>query len=379
MRTRLNVQDVEDAAVGGAVLGTGGGGDPYIGKLMAQRAIEEYGSPEMIPLKDIPDNKYIMIAAGIGAPTVLVEKILRGDEAVTVFKALQNYLGKKAFAVMSAEVGGVNGTIPIAVAARLKIPVVDADCMGRAFPEVQLVIPHLYGVPATPLIIADEKGNSAVLSTINNEWTENIARAISSKMGGMALMALYTMDGKTAKKATLPDMLSFTIKIGRTLRDARARKLDILAELLKVTKGVCLFRGKIIDLDRRTDKGHVRGEVIIQGSDDFGGQTLNMQFQNENLVARSGEKILATVPDLITVLDQDTSFPITTENLKYGLRVTVIGIPCHKKWRTPAGIQLAGPHHFGYDVPYQPIAVNGGARGGTRGGAKGAARRVHAS
>ena len=363
MRSRISVQDVEDCAVGGAILGTGGGGDPYVGKLMAQRAIEEYGEPEMIPLKEVPDNKIVMIAAGIGAPTVLVEKILRGDEAVTVFKALQSYLGKKAFAVMSAKVGGVNGTIPIAVAARLKIPVVDADCMGRAFPEVQLVIPNLYGVSATPLIIADEKGNSVILSTINNEWTESISRAIASKMGGMALMALYTMDGKMAKRATLPDMLSFTMKIGRTLRHARQQKMDILKELLKVTHGIRLFKGKIVDLDRRTDKGHVRGEVIIQGSDDFGGQTLNMQFQNENLVARSGDRILATVPDLITVVDQDTCFPITTEGLKYGLRVTVIGMPCHKKWRTPAGIALAGPHHFGYDVPYQPIAAgNGGTR-----------------
>jgi len=362
MRTRVSVQDVEDAAVGGAVLGTGGGGDPYIGKLMAQRAIDEFGEPEMIPLKEVPDNKIIMIATGIGAPTVLVEKILRGDEAVTVFKALQGYLGKKAFAVMSAEVGGVNGTIPIAVAARLKIPVVDADCMGRAFPEVQLVIPHRSGVSATPLIIADEKGNSVVLSTISNEWTENISRAIASKMGGIALMALYTMDGKTAKRATLPDMLSFTIKIGQTLRFARQKKLDILAELLKVTHGIRLFKGKIVDLDRRTERGHVHGDVTIQGSDDFSGQTLNLKFQNENLVARSGDKILATVPDLITVVDQDTCFPITTEGLKYGLRVTVIGIPCHKKWRTPAGIALAGPHHFGYDLPYEPIAANGRAR-----------------
>jgi uncharacterized protein len=157
-------------------------------------------------------------------------------------------------------------------------------------------------------------------------------------------------------------MLSFTMKIGRTLRDARHRKLDILTELLKVTKGVKLFKGKIVDLDRRTDKGHVRGDVIIQGSDDFSGKSLNMQFQNENLIARMGDKIVATVPDLITVVDQDTCFPITTEGLKYGLRVTVIGMPCHKKWRTPAGIALAGPHHFGYDVPYQPIAVGGGAR-----------------
>src|SRR5208282_6280531 len=203
---------------------------------------------------------------------------------------------------------------------------------------------------------------SVVLSTINNEWTESIARAVASKMGGMALMALYTMDGKTAKRATLPAMLSLTMKIVKTLRIARQQKLDILSELLKVTQGVRLFKGKIVDLDRRTDKGHVRGVAIIQGSDDFGGQKLNMQFQNENLVARTGEKVLATVPDLITIVDQDTCFPITTEGLKYGLRVTVIGIPCHKKWRTPAGIALAGPHHFGYDIPYKPIAVRGGTR-----------------
>ncbi|MBV9609625.1 MAG: DUF917 family protein, partial [Acidobacteria bacterium] len=56
MRQRITHQDVEDIAVGGAVLGAGGGGDPYVGKLMAQRAIDQYGAPELIPLKDIPDN-----------------------------------------------------------------------------------------------------------------------------------------------------------------------------------------------------------------------------------------------------------------------------------------------------------------------------------
>lgn len=296
-----------------------------------------------------------MVTAGIGAPTVLIEKLLRGDEAVTVLKALEKYLGKKAYAVMSAEVGGVNGTIPIAVGARLKIPIVDADCMGRAFPEVQLVVPTLYGVSATPLVIADEKGNSAVLSTINNHWTETIARSVVSKMGGMAMMALFTMDGRTAKRATLPDMVSFSRRIGETLRLAREKKLSILSELLRVTKGIHLFKGKVIDVDRRTEKGHVRGDIKVQGSEDFRGQTLDLKFQNENLIARSGEKVLATVPDLITVVDQDTCFPITTESLKYGLRVNVIGMPCHKKWRTRVGIALAGPNHFGYEVPYEPL------------------------
>jgi DUF917 family protein len=362
MRTRITHQDVEDIAVGGAVLGAGGGGDPYLGKLMAQRAIEQYGPPELIPLKEVPDRALIMLPAGIGAPSVIIEKIPRGDEAVGVMRALQKHLGKKAFAVMSAEVGGLNGTIPISVAARLKIPVVDADCMGRAFPEIQLVIPNLYGVSATPLILADEKGNEIVLSTINNEWTELLSRTLAVKLGGFALMALFPMEGKIAKKATLPGMVSFCRRIGRTLRSARRQKKDILADLLRVTKGTYLFRGKIVNLDRRVEKGWNLGELTIQGSDEYRGESMKIDFQNENLIARVGDKVLVTVPDLITVLDQDTAYPITTEGLKYGLRVTVIGIPCHREWRKPAGIALAGPHHFGYDVPYQPLKANGGVQ-----------------
>ena len=362
MRARVTHQDVEDVAVGGAVLGAGGGGDPYVGKLMAQRAIDEYGAPELVPLKDVPDDKVIMIAGGIGAPTVIIEKIPGGNEAVYVFNALQKLLKKKAFAVMSAEVGGLNGTIPIQVAARLKIPVVDADCMGRAFPEVQLVIPNLHGVSATPMVIADERGNEATINTISNEWTELLSRTIATKMGGIALMALYTMDGKTAKKATLPGMLSHARLIGRTLREARHGKKEILSELLRVTKGTRLFQGKIVDLDRRLEQGWNRGQVQIQGSGEYGGESLTIQFQNEHLIARVGEQVIATVPDIISVLDQDTAMPITVEALKYGLRVTVIGIPIHPAWKTPAGIALGGPKHFGYDIPYQPLVVNGKAR-----------------
>ena len=96
----------------------------------------------------------------------------------------------------------------------------------------------------------------------------------------------------------------------------------------------------------------------MQGSDEFRGERMEIDFQNENLIARIGGRAVATVPDLITVVDQDTCYAITTEGLKYGVRVSVIGIPCHDAWRTPGGIALAGPHHFGYNVPYQPLAGN---------------------
>jgi DUF917 family protein len=41
--------------------------------------------------------------------------------------------------------------------------------------------------------------------------------------------------------------------------------------------------------------------------------------------------------------------------LRYGFRVTVIGIPCDAKWRTPQGIALGGPRHFGYDIEFVPV------------------------
>jgi len=56
-------------------------------------------------------------------------------------------------------------------------------------------------------------------------------------------------------------------------------------------------------------------------------------------------------------LDSESGRPITTERLRYGLRVLVIGIPCNEKWRTPKGLETVGPRYFGYNIDYVPIEV----------------------
>ena len=105
---------------------------------------------------------------------------------------------------MSCEAGGLNSTTPFIVAAELGIPLVDADMMGRAFPELQMCTPTLYGVTATPMAIADEKGNSAILNTIGNKWTETFARTLTIDMGCSAMIALYPMTGKQVKESRRP-------------------------------------------------------------------------------------------------------------------------------------------------------------------------------
>ncbi|MDI3523180.1 MAG: uncharacterized protein PWP43_1362, partial [Bacillota bacterium] len=113
---------------------------------------------------------------------------------------------------------------------------------------------------------------------------------------------------------------------------------------------------------RRTEGGFARGEARIEGIEEYRGESLEVKFQNENLVALKGDKVIASVPDLICIVNLETAIPITTEGLKYGHRILVLGIPCDPKWRTPKGIETVGPRYFGYDLDYVPVEelVKGG-------------------
>jgi len=351
----VTVRDMDDLALGAAVLGTGGGGDPHIGKLTAAATMRRHGEVALIALDDLADDDLVIPAAMMGAPTVMVEKLPRGDEIVRAVDGLQAYLGRPIRAITPIEAGGLNSTTPFIVASHLGLPVVDADGMGRAFPELQMVTMTLHGIAATPMAIGDEKGNTAILNTVDNVWAERIARTMTIQMGGVAMIALYAMSGAQARGALVPGTVSLAIHVGQAIRGARAQKSDPITAVLGVTGGRRLFTGKIVDVSRRTERGFARGEATIHGLDVDDGHELVIQFQNENLIALNDGQVVASVPDLITVLDAETGEPVTTETLRYGFRVVVVGMPCADAWRSEAALALVGPRVFGYDVDYSPL------------------------
>lgn len=59
------------------------------------------------------------------------------------FKQLESK--SKVVAVVCAEIGGANSIEPLVAGAELGLPIVDADGMGRAFPELQMFLPFVYG------------------------------------------------------------------------------------------------------------------------------------------------------------------------------------------------------------------------------------------
>jgi DUF917 family protein len=357
----IYAEDLEDIAIGGAILGTGGGGDPYVGKLMAQQAIRKHGPVKLIDVDQLADDALVVPVCMMGAPTVMTEKLPQGDELMNAFRALENFLGRKIDAVLCGEAGGVNSTTPFVVAAASGMPLVDGDGMGRAYPELQMVTFTMHGVSATPMVLCDDKGNSLVLETVSNAWTERLARAATVEMGGSALLAFYPMSGAVAKKAAVRGTLSLCARLGRTLRETRAAHGDPVRAVADMLDAQVIFHGRVKDIDRRTVGGFARGSARFDGVEEWKGHTFKLDFQNEFLMAERDGRLLVTTPDLITLLEAESGNPVTADSLRYGLRLVALAFPSDPQWLTPAGIELVGPRYFGYDVEYVPFA---GARRG---------------
>ena len=151
----LTEEDLEPIAIGAGILGTGGGGNPYLGFLRAREAVRRVGKVVVIDPTEVVDQHQIVVSGGMGSPVVSYEKLPQGDEEANAVRALEGHLGVQFDAIAPFEMGGGNSMAPLVVGAALDIPVVDGDGMGRAFPELQMITYLIYGGSAAPAALAD--------------------------------------------------------------------------------------------------------------------------------------------------------------------------------------------------------------------------------
>ncbi len=358
-----NKQDVRDMARGAAFLGVGGGGDPYVGQLMLQQEVLKGRYPTVIKAEELADDARVVSVCGIGSPPVLVEHLLSSSLLSKLMDRMEAHLGYSIDALISAEIGGLNSVMTLGVAAQRNLPLIDADGMGRAFPKLEMVTFSVYGCAASPVMIMDELGNSAIINARDDKTAEHMSRAISSSLGAMVYSSLYPMTGKQVKDYAVHGTISLCYSIGRCIRESR-EQLDspfhgLLAlldrpEINRHCK--ILFDGKIVDLLHEIRDAWHFGTITIEANGDPG-DVMVVEMQNEYLAARRNGKTVAIVPDLICILDAVTAEPITGERLKYGQRVKVIGLSAAPIMRRPECLAVFGPAGFGYDEPFEPIEV----------------------
>lgn len=352
---KLDKASIKNIATGASFMGAGGGGDPYIGRLMATAALKQGNEITLQSVDEIDPNAIYVPVACMGAPSVMSEFFPKGDEFKRLLDVMQNHLGKEIKGTFPIEAGGVNSLIPLVVAAQTGLPVVDCDSMGRAFPELQMTTLHLAGVSVTPMILTDALGNLSVLDTVTDHWAERLARDLTVELGATANVAQYATTGKKLADNSIHGIVTKCEKIGEIVSQ-HAKGTDWQNDqIIDITGGYHVFDGKVVDVSEQNSGGFNHGEIKVDGLDNYHDSTLKIEFQNENLVAYVDNQLIGSVPDLICFADKESLTPMTAEDIKYGKRISVYELPCDDKWRTPEGIKTVGPRYFGFDFDYKPV------------------------
>ncbi len=203
----------------------------------------------------------------------------------------------------------------------------------------------------TPLSIDSGNGNTIIMAKAkDDEIVDRALRASCAEMGSRVGSAAKPTTGDKVRRWGILNTVSLAWRIGRCITMAETTNTlstvaeSIIHEVGGPSSAKILFRGKIVAVERRLFKGHSYGSITVSGlstdedesADDQDrmpavttGGTLTVPFKNENLyaehIADDGTKsYIASVPDLIAVLDSGTGRSLGVPEFKYGFRVTVM-------------------------------------------------------
>jgi uncharacterized protein len=358
MSRHIAGHDLEYLATGSWILGTGGGGSPYSSYLSMKNYYDSGGRVELLEPEDLADDDLVAVLSTMGAPLVFQERMTDSAFALKPLRIMEEFLGQRFRAVMTVEIGGCNAFQPLLAAAASGLPVVDADTMGRAFPEAQMQSFAIADLKMYPHVVADIRDNDVIVARAATwQSLERVRRKVCTEFGSVATTCQAPRTGAEIKRHAVLHTTSRAIALGREVRCARAAHEDTVAAILREASGKLLFLGKVIDVQRRTTEGFLRGTTRFAGLDGDAGSIFEIAFQNEFTVGWRDGSVAVTTPDLICVLDSVSGEAIGTESLRYGQRVSAIALPSPQIHRTAKGLQHVGPRAFGYDIPFKSVFV----------------------
>jgi len=363
---KLTKQNLEDIIIGCSYFGAGGGGSFNEGLRRMYEDLDAGLTFSLMSPDEMKDDEYAAATYGVGttAPPTPEEvkryadlPRIKEESTAAAFRALERYMGKKFVATIAGEIGPGNTLAAMSVAAHLGIPQLDGDTVGRATPEIDQNTVLAAGYTITPAAGATKYGDEMILAKIaRTSREEDFFRAASMVSMGIGV-ADTAISGKMAKTpgVIVQGSISNAERIGKAYRTAVETHADPIRAVMEAGKGYWLFEGTIADFQWKDKGGYLFGDLEIAGTGKYQGSRYKIAYQNENIIAWRDGKVSVTPPDLIVPVVAATAKAIANPDFVKGEAVIVLGFPAPAPWRTPGGLKLFGPEHFGYDTPYIPI------------------------
>ncbi|HEY0267509.1 MAG TPA: DUF917 domain-containing protein [Rhizomicrobium sp.] len=364
----LSEQEVVDMMQGSAIQGTRSSDTAQM-VARARAMLAEGRKFRVISVADLPDDWDVVMAGGGigggGAWDYVTERIAKQNlptipnPTLKAMEVLGQHLGKTFRAIIRNEAASATLNA-FETATLVDLPVVDACPAGRAKPEVQQSVTFINGLSVTPAALVTRWGDTILVDKAVDDYRyEDIARSIAVASGGGVSNARGVLTGRDVKRATIPGALSEAILFGRTVREAAARGADPIAALMTAADGYALFRGTVTKAEQKGERGFTWWDVELAGTGPYAGHIYRIWVKNENIASWLDGKPDVVSPDLIYNLDPRSGQAVSSTGLggyPLGSEVFILGRAANSPaWRTPKGIEVIGPRHFGFDFDYQPI------------------------
>lgn len=363
-------EDIEDFLTGCAFFGTGGGGEVGSGRNALVEAMEKGYRLTLMDPKEIQDDDtyctvFFMGSIAPKSPETLKEMEMMGfkdrkysptEMLVKAVDNLEKQIGEKVAGLFVVELGGSNSACCMAAAYQKGIPVLDADCSGRAVPEMCHGLPSIHGKNFLPVCFVDAWGNTTITTFAFNHFAmERIGKMLSEASYGGLAEAACPMKGRDLKESLVYYTLSQCYKVGHVIREARKNGDNPCEAGAKAANGYLIGKGKIVKKESEDKGGYYWGTYTVEGMDKLVGENFKIWFKNENHVIWQNGIPIATSPDMIILLRWRDGEPVTNTHLCEGEEIGIIIVPARKQFLTDAAIAALGPRHFGFDFDYKPF------------------------
>lgn len=338
----LKHEDIDPLLEGLAILGTGGGGSPAWGRAILENDFACGRAPSLIDLEAISDESTVVSGGIMGSVKVLEQMgtatIMRHweekFELLEVTRVMEGLLGKPIQHVVPFEVGGLNTPVILSLGARMGLPVIDGDALGRSAPETQMTSFIGHGISLTPMPLVDMQGNVVIVqSAADPTFPDQVGRFVISRGGGLGANNHYPMSGATAKRVIIPNTISGSLKLGKVVLAARQAGGDPVAAVAREVGGRLLFVGEIATMQEEETLGFYFTTAVLQGKSDFSRHKAELVIKNESMFLAIDGEPRVYFPDLVLMLDPQTGRGLMSVELHVGSMVCLVVVACHPRLR----------------------------------------------
>ncbi len=375
MRVLDNRQELEWMLKGLGVLGTGGGGDPWAWGLSVIEADLDKGRSYQIVSPDEVEDDALIVSGGylgsVAEDRSLNRVIDEWEESFELKRALEELelmLGEKISYIVPFEMGGGNTPVILSAGARLGIPVVDGDAVGRAAPETHMTSFIGHGVSLTPMPLVNAKGAVVIVKSSDSlTLPDDVGRFLVSTHPGFMANAHYPMNGVDLKRTVIPHTISESIEWGHFLASLEGSAEAKLSAICERFSAMPLIYGRVESMTGENRGGFYHARTQIGGLGAFEGHAVEIRIKNEFMLARRDGQVVTVFPDLIMMLDPKTNEGVLTPDIDEGREVIAFVRPCHDRlraaMRSDIGAAAFSSKRYDEDVPYTPVEQLLGGRG----------------